>query len=303
MHTDLLVKILSNHRQMSHPGRSQTLTLRAITTLLNHQQSPEREEVTPTQVQLSLQELQAQGEVLAGSGNRFCMAPPQVLTKNEKHLTGVRFVGDRAYLRLAHQALEAKPPFTKTLLHPKVHSFCQIKERLLKPGISCHTVDASTAHMSEPTLPKTYMLQGAEWTESPFQITQQIDKYVPSLNRTQGDRWYSISPTELTEASLLRLPTSEYLWRIEQQFYALTPDLALFTMFWLDQAKNLPLQIPWDEEPGRLNLQGVSLPSRYAQKLWWLSKPDPDQSRTRLFPPTQRPFAREVLARLGCQLV
>ncbi|NJM99088.1 MAG: hypothetical protein HC800_19825 [Phormidesmis sp. RL_2_1] len=231
------------------------------------------------------------------------MAPPKVITTNEKHLTGVRFVGDRAYLKLAHQALETKPPFTKTLLHPEVHSFYRIKERLEKQGISCQTVDCSVVHLPEPAPPKVYRLHGGQWPENPFEVVHSIRKYVPSLNKTQCDRWCDTSLTDLTEASLLKLPTSEYLWYVEQQFYELSPDLAILTMFWLDRAVGLPLQVLWDEEPGRLNLQGISLPGVYAQKLWWSSNPDPNQCRTRLFQPIQRPFAREVLARLGCQLV
>ena len=72
-------------------------------------------------------------------------------------------------------------------------------------------------------------------------------------------------------------------------------------MFQLDQGAKIP--IPWDDVPGRLNLQGISLPSRYAQLLWRLSQPNADSPRTRLFAIANRPIAREAMLRLGCTLV
>ena len=93
------------------------------------------------------------------------------------------------------------------------------------------------------------------------------------------------------------------LWFAADQFYELSPDAASLAMFWIDQQAGLPLRVTWDERPGRLNLQGTVLPSSYAQWLWRLSKPDPDQLRTRLFEPSQRAIVRQALTQLGCSLV
>lgn len=303
MYVDSLIKVLSHHRQQRHKEKPQPLTLRTIVTLINHSHSPNHEAVTTSQILSDLQELQAQGEVLAGSRNQFCMAPPKVLTKKEEYLTGVRFIGDRAYLKLAHQALNTRQPFIKTILHPEVHSFYRIKERLENQGIRCQRIDQSAEHLPAPKPPETYLLQGAQWSENPFSTTGSLEHYVPSANGPQTHRWHPIPAAELVDGSLLRLPTAEYLWYIDKQFYELTPDTAILTMFWLDQLQNLPLQVPWDEDIGRLNLQGVRLPGAYAQMLWWLSDSDTDAPRTRRFSPKTRPTAREALLRLGCQLV
>jgi hypothetical protein len=304
--TDKIVKILSNHRQLQDFERPQSLILRSIISLVEHSLPPNHA-VTSEQIQDCLQELQAQGEVLAGVGNRFCMAPPMVMAEDKTNLTGLLFRGDRAYLKLAHQAMGTGQPITKTHLHPRVHGFDHIKERLKSHGIRLLTVTDSVEHLPVPEKPKLYLLSGAEWHEDPFQCLQGsgfIQVYIPKSQwQTQRDRWQCITQADLTDSSLLKLSTGEYLWLEADQFYELTPDAASLTLFWLDQQADFPIPVPWDKAPGRLNLQGISLPSSYAQWLWRLSKPDPDQARTRLFEPSQRPIACQALTRLGCILV
>jgi hypothetical protein len=50
-------------------------------------------------------------------------------------------------------------------------------------------------------------------------------------------------------------------------------------------------------------LQGISLPSFYAQWLWQLSQPDPKQPRVRLFLQSKHEIVRQVFIRLRCLLV
>lgn len=302
MYTERLIKVLSSHRQIRCAAYPQPLTLRVLSTVINQSLSPDQPQISLSQLHLDLQELQAQGDILSGNGNRFCMALPTVYAEREEHITGVRFVGDRAYLKLAHQALNTKQPITKTLLHPETHSFYRIKERLENKGIRCRIIDSSVEHLSPLESPKVFKLQGQEWNENPFSVSDVLQQYIPSLNRTQGDRWHDVSAEGLTENSLLRLPTADYLWYKNGCFYEVTPDTAILTTFWLDKQRSLPIQVRWDEALGQLNLHGIRLPTDYAQKLWWLSTPD-DAPRTRRFKPAQRPIARQILARLGCQLI
>lgn len=301
-----IICLLSNHRQPHYLEYPQALTLRSISSLVEHGLSP-NDAATFDQIQACLQELQAQGEVLAGVGNRFCMAPPMVLAQDKTNLTGVLFKGDRAYLKLAHQAMETGQPITKTHLHPRVHGFDHIKERLKSHGIRLLTVTDSVEHLPVPEKPKLYLLSGAEWHENPFQCLQGsgfIQIYIPKSQwQTQRDLWQCITQADLTDSSLLKLSTGEYLWFEADRFYELTRDAARLTLFWLDQQAGFPILVPWDEAPGRLNLQGISLPSSYDQWLWRLSEPDFDQPRTRLFEPSQRPIACQALTRLGCTLV
>lgn len=306
MDKERIIKILTNHRKPNCPEHPKALTVRSIVSLIEHSFRPDYI-VNSDQVRESLQELQAQGEVLAGMGNQFCMAPPVILVKDETNFVGVLFRGDRAYLKLAHQALETGQTVVKTQLHPKIHGFHRIQERLRNHGIRLLTVTDSVSHLPLPEKPRLHLLYGAEWHEDLFQcwsMSELIQVYLPTSQwQKQGERWQAITQTNLTSNSLLKLSTGEYLWFAADQFYELSPDAASLAMFWLDQQIGLPLQVPWDEVPGRLNLQGTILPNSYAQWLWRLSKPDSDQPRTRLFEPNQRTIVRQALTQLGCYLV
>ncbi len=307
MDIERIIKILSNHRQPHCPEYSKALTVRSIVSLVE-QNFPPNYTVNPDQIRECLQELQAEGEVVAGTRNQFCMAPPTVLVQDKTNLAEALFRGDRAYLKLAHQALETGQPIFKTQLHPTVHGFHRIKERLANHGIRLLTVTDSVSHLPLPEKPRLHVLSGAEWHEDPFQCWSTlglIQAYLPTSQwQKQGERWQSITQTNLTGDSLLKLSTGEYLWFAADQFYELSPDAASLAMFWLDQQAQLPLKIHWDEPSGRLNLQGTVLPSSYAQWLWRLSRPDPGQPRTRLFK-QQSQWARvqQALTQLGCSLV
>ncbi|WP_242036481.1 hypothetical protein [Leptolyngbya sp. FACHB-321] len=304
MPPELIIHLLSNHRQPHRVELPQPLTLRAIATLIQQSLPPQQADIS-VQLDADLRELQAQGEVLAGTGNRFCMAPPVVVAESETNLTGILFRGDRAYLRLAHQALETGQPSVKQSLRPRINGFHRTKERLRNVGIRLLTAGSSVDHLPLPELPQPVMLQGCE-SPNPFQAatwTDPICQYVPRLGTQQFERWVPITQAALHDLALLKLPTGEWLWFEADQFYELTPDTALLAMFQLDHGANVPPSLPWDDAPGRLNLQGISLPSSYAQLLWRLSEPDADSPRTRLFATANRPIAREALLRLGCILV
>lgn len=305
MYTERIIKLLSNHRQPRRTELPQSLTLHTIATLIRHTHSPQQTEDLSTQLETDLRELQAQGEVLAGTGNRFCMAPPAVLAENKTNLTGLLFRGDRAYLKLAHESLETGQLSIKLTLHPKINGFHRIKERLQNCGIRLLTAANGVDHLPIPEFPRCFALKGFEW-DNPFQTassTGKICQYIPQPRQCQTDRWLVTTHTMLSEKSLIKLPTGEFLWFEANQFYEITPDAALLAMFRLDQLE-FPLQVAWDETPGRLNLQGISLPSHYAQLLWRLSQPDPTQPRSRIFfNISNRPIAREALTRLGCTLV
>lgn len=303
---EILIKILTNHRQLHGPERPKALTAQSIIGLIEHSLSPNHI-ANSDLVRECLQELQAQGEILAGLGNQFCIAPPAILVEDETNFVGALFIGDRAYLKLAHQALETGQPIFKTQLHPKIHGFHRIQERLRNHGIRLLTIMDSVSHLPTPEKPKLHLLSGAEWHENPFQCWSTsglIQAYRPKSKwNQQRERWQSITQMNLTSDSLLKLSTGEYLWFAADQFYQLSPDAASLAMFWLDKQAGLPLLVEWDKEPGRLNLQGTILPSSYAQWLWRLSKPDPNQPRTRLFEPTQRAVVHQAFTRLYCLLV
>lgn len=305
---DKITLLLSNHRYPSNPAIPIILTKHQIVLLLRASFEPnESQEQLQTEIQEALSELQAQGEVFAGIGNRYCITPPTVLALERDNLTGLRFRGDRAYLALAHQVLKTEQRNDDLCIRPKIHGFNQIKNRLSQVGIRLLTVADSIDHLPYPQKPSKAVLR-SPWMENPLTMSNWsnngiIQQYVPCSNTLQKHRWIPLSYKQLQEQTLLQLPTGEYLWFQDQTFYELEPDTAMLAMFHQDKETGSPLKIQWDKPLFRLNLQGTSLPSTYAQWLWRLSKPDSEQYRTRLFQSLNYPLVESIFQRLGCLLV
>jgi hypothetical protein len=308
MWNDQIILLFTHHRQPSNQTMPLPLTKYQIVSLLGSSLPPNQSQDNLTaEVQDTLNELQALGEIIAGTRNRYCMAPPTVLAKNQEELTGLLFRGDRAYLTLAHQALETQPNRENLLLlRPKKYRFHWIKDRLSQVGIRLLTASDSIEHLPKPRKPLKSELR-LSWSEDPFSIKNwsnggYIQRYL-SCDAPQKDRWHNSSCESIQKEEILRLPTGEYLWFEEQFFYELEPDVAILAMFYQDVEKGCSLKIHWDEPSGRLNLQGVILPGAYARWLWHLSEPDPERYRTRYFQPANRHLVEAAFNRLGCILV
>jgi hypothetical protein len=302
--TETIATLLSNHRQPQNPNQTIALTRQQLFRLLHYAMPPEPRSLDwQTEASQALEELLAQGEVLTGSGKRYGMAPPTVLALSQEEVTSLRFQGDRAYLPLIHQALKTAQPQQETLLRPQVQEFQRIQTNLQPLGVRLLTVLDSLETLPEPRKPITLQ---SPLAENPFVTYAEIEQYVPQLHKTQAERWQlrsGHSTQRLNSESLFKIPTGEYLWLCNGKFYELEPETAVLTMFAQDAMADYPLKIAWDEAKGRMNLQGIILPSAYARWLWRLSEPDPDRYRTRLVPPNYRPFVKSAFARLHCQLV
>jgi hypothetical protein len=307
MFAEKITQLLSNHRHSNNKAVPQPLTKHQIISLLISSLSPNesQENLTDT-IQDTLNELQAEGEVLAGRRNHYCMAPPMALAQNKEDLRSLLFRGDRAYLTLAHQVLESqKNPQNPLLLRPKSNQFHRIKDRLSQAGIRLLTISDSIENLPIPRKPLKSELRST-WTEDPFSIKNwqngsYIQRYVP-CNEAQKERWRNPSRESIKNEDILHLPTGEYLWFEDQNFYELEPDLAILAMFYQDKQMGCPLKIIWDEPPGKLNLQGVYLPSTYARWLWHISEPG-EEYRTRNFQSKNWPLVKEAFKRLGAKLV
>lgn len=308
MDFEKITLLLSNHRHPNHPAIPTTLTKHQIISLIRSSLSPnEPEDKLPSEISEALRELQARGEILAGTRNSYCIAPPRVLALEKDNLTGLLFQGDRAYLPLAHQVLKTEQSQDKIHLHPKIREFNRLKDKLSQVGIRFLTVADSTEGLPCPRKPAKAVLR-SPWTENPFRITNWccqggIKQYVPRRDTSQKERWMSVSYEQLSNQSLLQLPTGEYLYFQDQEFYELEPDTAIMAMFYQDKETESPLKIIWDKPQGKLNLQGIILPSAYARWLWQLSKPDGDRYRTRYIQPLNQPLIETAFKRLGCVLI
>jgi hypothetical protein len=307
MFAEKITRLLSNHRHSDNLAIPKPLTKHQIISLLTSSFSPnESQENLTAKIQDTLNELQAEGEVLAGRRNYYCMSPPTVLAKDKEDLTGLLFRGDRAYLTMTHQTLESKENLQNPLvLRSKTKKIYRIKDSLNQVGIRLLTISDSMEHLPKPRKPLKSELRST-WSEDTFYIKNwqnggYIQRYA-SCNETQKERWRNPSRESIKNEDILRLPTGEYLWFEDQKLYELEPDLAILAMLYQDRKMGCPLKIIWDEPRGKLNLQGVYIPSAYAQWLWHISEPG-EEYRTRYFQSKNWSLVKKLFERLGAKLV
>lgn len=305
---DKITLLLSNHRHPANPAIPTTLSKHQFIRLIRSSLSPnESQEQLQTDIHEVLTELQAQGEIYAGMRNRYSISPPTILALDRDNLIGLRFRGDRAYLPLAHQVLKTEQSHDDLSIRPKIGGFNQIKNRLNQVGIRLVTVADSVEYLPLPCQPNKAVLR-SPWPDNPFLLNNwqgrgSIHQYISRSNTPQKNRWIPLNYQQLEDKSLLQLPTGEYIWFQDQAFYELEPDTAMLAIFHQDKETGYPLKIYWDKPQSRLNLQGTSLPSAYAQLLWRLSEPDSEQYRTRLIQSLNHPLVETIFQRLGCFLV
>jgi hypothetical protein len=302
MYFDQIILLLSNHRNSDRPEIPIAINKTQIISLVGASLSPNQpQDNITTTITEALKELEAQGEINVGSRNRYCIAPPRVLAQAKDNLTGLLFKGDRAYLPLVHKVLNTEQQPTETLIRPNLNNFEVIKNKLFQVGISLLTVDQSVESLPLPELPSKVILR-SPYSLNPFDNL--VLQYLPQNQfHNQSERWREITRSQLTNKSLLRLATGEYLWFEDRRFYELQQDKAVLTMFALDKEKEHPLQIHWDKPEGKLHLKGVSLPGTYARWLWSLSESDENNYRTRYIKPENQSLVESAFKRLGCLLV
>ena len=142
----------------------------------------------------------------------------------------------------------------------------------------------------------------SEYKNNPWEDS--VLQYLPNSNfDPQSQRWREIIKSQLSNKSLLELPTREYLWFEDCRFYELEQDKAILTMFAVDKKTEHPLQIDWDKAEGKLHLKGISLPLAYVRWLWSLSQSVADSYRTRYIKPEHHNLVESAFERLGCLLV
>jgi hypothetical protein len=298
-----ILLLLSSHR---HPGqmiRPAALSMTQILSLLRHNLDPKDHASLLSQVEDDLQELEVQGEILAASGNRYCVAPPMVLAIDRHNLTGLKFQGDRAYLALTHKALETKQLVSKEMLYPKTKNFNRLQKQLQEIQVRLLIVHDLIQNLPKPEKPLSFHLNKRLITNTDLQSWMEqglLERYVPQWGE-QRQRWQKIPENPETECLLRH--TNEYFWFEAGNFYEIERDAAVLTMFYQDTLYKAPLSIVWDTaRMNRLNLQGITLPTAHAQAIWRLSEPQEDQTRIRSVTPGNRTFVTAILNQLGCNL-
>ncbi|MEG3439467.1 hypothetical protein V0288_20235 [Pannus brasiliensis CCIBt3594] len=298
---EIILKILSDPRDPKCLTRPVPLNKTQIVTLLRDSIPPDRSlDKLADEVQESLQELEARGEILAGVRNRYCIAPPAVVSIDGDSENHFHFRGDRAYLPLVHRILETGQDSEAIELHPRV-DIGRIKPLLNRSGIRFFTLDESLHYLPTPYRPLTNHLRASRSEEYIDFDTAII--YIPSPNTIQRERWRKFDRSLLAEESLFRLKTGEYLWYQDRQYHELEADTGVLMMYYLDRNKKCPLEIPWDRSLGKLYLRGIFLPGAYYQLILQLSKPDGEITRTRRIAPANFPLIEKAFEKIGCILV
>jgi hypothetical protein len=125
-----VIILLSNHRSPVNPAIPVILTKQQLLALLASSLSPDYpQDKLSQELESTLKELEAQGEIYVAAGNQFCIAQPTVLYKE------ALFRGDRAYLHLAHQGL-GQPVTDSAKLVFADADFNSLKEKFAQEGIS-----------------------------------------------------------------------------------------------------------------------------------------------------------------------
>lgn len=314
MLSQTIIHILSQHRTAERPHRPHTMSCHQLASLLKFSLPPhqrDNDSELRADLDVELNNLEAQGEILLGLGKRVCMAPPTLLIDDETLVTSLQFIGDRAYLSLAHQALQTNQNPTTILLCPRSRNRDRIQAKLKAVGIRCLTVNQVMDKLPCYQTPTAQQLSGHQWRDPIFgNIAQEstVKGYLPTNQwQSQSERWQTIKSqvhlNNLSTIQLLKLANGTFLWRGDGQIYEISPDVAHLAMFAIDQQVQFPLRLTWDEHLGRLDLRRTSLPRDYAQMVWRLSEPDPGHSRIRLVEAQNRARIAAALRKLGCELV
>lgn len=235
MYFEQIISLLGNHRNSDRPEFPITLSKTQIVSLIGASLSPNvSQDNISTKIIEDLRELEAKGEINGGSRNRYCIAPPTVLAAAEDNLTGLLFKGDRAYLSLAHQVLNTEQKPTEVQIRSNLNNFQVIKKKLSQVGISLLTINQSIESLPVPELPNQAILRSPlPINYNPFENA--VLQYLPNSNfDPQSQRWREIVKSQLSNKSLLELPTREYLWFEDNKFYELEQDKAVLTMFAVD---------------------------------------------------------------------
>lgn len=297
-----ILQLLSQHRQSGQPALPAALSQTQIANLLRQTLDPNQsDDQIGNDVQMALRELEAQNEVLRAPGNRYCVAPP-VLLSNSEDLAGQQFKGDRAYLTLAHEVLKTNQPVNVEQLRSTRSNFKKAKDDLLEHNISLLTTADILNDIPEPQKPQRIHLKGHEYQLSTIEFwkTPGIKQYVPA-HAEQVDRWVKPIPSTLKDQSLFQVADNECLWYEEKQFYILERDTAVLAMFYLDKWERKPIRLVL-EDTGQMDLRRVILPNAHYQLFRYLAEQKDGERRVYYVPPANRQLVRDIFKHLGCDL-
>lgn len=295
-----LITILSSHRSSNNPSVPRVVGFMALLTYIQHRLNPNEPELSRESLEEALYRLEAKGEILSAPRRSYCMARPFVVVGDEG-LEDALFVGDRAYLMSAASAL-GTPIDSST---PSIHSqlrYEQAREKLKLHGIGILRLAELQQRLPLPSLPPAHRLHTVMAERSPFEISDPIDNYAPTLSLSQRDRWYSLSRGQSPRSPLFRLQDKSYLWLDGKNVFSLDRSTAILSMYYLDKEADSPALVRWEETSGILDLTDVFLPVDYWKIVYSLSEEIDGEPRRRFVRARYRDAVGATFLRLGIPL-
>ncbi len=295
-----VITILSSHRSSTNPSVPRVVGLTALLTYIQHRLSPNEPDLSRETLEEALDRLEAKGEILSAPRRSYCMARPFVVVGDEG-LEDALFIGDRAYLTSAASALETRIDSTSPAIRSRLQ-YKQARERLKLHGIGILRLADLQQQLPLPSLPAAHRLHTPMAERSPFDISDPIDNYAPTLSLSQRDRWYSLSRGQSPRSPLFRLPDKSYLWLDGKAVFSLDRSIAVLSMFYLDKEADSPALVRWEETSGILDLTDIFLPVEYWKIVYSLSEEIDGEPRRRFVRARFKDAIGATFLRLGIPL-
>ncbi len=295
-----IVRILS-HERSENPAQPAAVGKARLKNRMTKNKPPNMtDDAFQEELEKALERLLNMREILSGQ-RYYCMAPPTLIANSkEECINGLKFLGDRAYLKLVHQKLRSSSSPESTSIPAGNRKFERIQEKLNSLGVRILTIDDLTAKLQAPKIPPSYLLQ------CPIDLlVENLELYQSTPHTSQDNRWYPYQGELLAEPGILRrsrkncFSQAEYWWWDGSQAYSLDSEVAILAMFAQDQEKQALVMIA-HPDVGILKLQDVFLPYSYMQYIWQLSE-EGSEYRTRRIPSGRWQLIESALKQLGCQ--
>jgi hypothetical protein len=295
-----LITILSSHRSSNNPSVPRVVGFTALLRYIQHRLNPNEPELSRESLEEALYRLEAKGEILSAPRRSYCMARPFVVVGDEG-LEDSLFVGDRAYLMSAASALGTPIDSSTPAIHSQL-TYEQAREMLKLHGIGILRLADLQQRLPLPSVPPAHRLHTVMAERSPFEISDPIDNYAPTISLSQRDRWYSLSRGQSPRSPLFRLPDKSYLWLDNQVVFSIDHSTAILSMFYLDKEAGSPALVQWEETSGILDLTDIFLPVDYWKIVNSLSDEINGETRRRFVRSRYRDAIGATFLRLGIHL-
>lgn len=295
-----LITILSSHRSSKNPSVPRVVGFTALLTYIQHRLNPNEPELSRESLEEALYRLEAKGEILSAPRRSYCMARPFVVVGDEG-LEDALFVGDRAYLMSAASALGTPIDSSTPAIHSQL-TYEQAREMLKLHGIGILRLADLQQRLPLPSVPPAHRLHTVMAERSPFEISDPIDNYAPTISLSQRDRWHSLSRGQSPRSPLFRLPDKSYLWLDNQVVFSIDHSTAILSMFYLDKEAGSPALVQWEETSGILDLTDIFLPVDYWKIVNSLSDEINGETRRRFVRSRYRDAIGATFLRLGIHL-